>query len=47
MWDNKLSSYSNDAYFRVEIWELLKEIKEDLEEIKELFKEHLEMKRNG
>jgi len=47
MWNNKLSSFSNDAYFRVEIWELLKEIKKDLEEIKEMFSEYMEMKRNG
>ena len=33
MWNNKLSTFSNDAYFRVEIWELLREIKKELEEI--------------
>ena len=47
MWNNKLSSFSNDAYFRTEIWELLKEIKKDLEEIKEMFSEYMEMKSNG
>ncbi len=47
MWNNKLSSFSNDAYFRVEIWELLKEIKKELEEIRELFNKYLEMERNG
>jgi len=46
MWNNKLSTFSNDAYFRVEIWELLKEIKKELEEIKELLNKYLEEERN-
>jgi len=46
MWNNKLSTFSNDAYFRVEVWELLKEIKKELEKIRELLKQYLEMKNN-